>query len=185
MTVVAPDTVPPVCCAICRMRVESSGSTRVKSAAVYGLSSGKAATWTSACPCDAVNLPFARATVQPAGASKRKPEPLRDCGGCCAAPEPPQPATMAAETSSAAHATRRSEATRKDWLGMANTKDKVYDAAENVKPYVERAMSDEKLKQDVLSAFATAKELYSELVGSRSAVTLASPSRRMTTYATS
>ena len=56
---------------------------------------------------------------------------------------------------------------------MANTKDKVYDAAENVKPYVERAMSDEKLKQDVLSAFATAKELYNELIGSRSAVGLA------------
>src|SRR5882672_10603566 len=34
-------------------------------------------------------------------------------------------------------------------------------------------MSDEKLKQDVLSAFATAKELYNELIGSRSAVTLA------------
>ena len=29
---------------------------------------------------------------------------------------------------------------------MAKTKDKVYDAAENVKPYVERAMSDEKLR---------------------------------------
>jgi len=56
---------------------------------------------------------------------------------------------------------------------MANTRDKVYDAAENVKPYVERAMSDEKLKQDVLSAFATAKDLYTELVGSRGAVTLA------------
>jgi gas vesicle protein len=56
---------------------------------------------------------------------------------------------------------------------MTNARDKVYDAAENVKPYVERAMTDEKLKQDVLSAFATAKDLYNELVGSRSAVTLA------------
>jgi hypothetical protein len=56
---------------------------------------------------------------------------------------------------------------------MANTKDKVYDAAGNVKPYVERAMSDDKLREDVMSAFATAKELYSELVGGRSAVTLA------------
>ncbi len=56
---------------------------------------------------------------------------------------------------------------------MANTRDKVYDAAENVKPYVERAMSDEKLKQDVLSAFATARDLYNELIGSRGAVTLA------------
>ena len=56
---------------------------------------------------------------------------------------------------------------------MAKTKDKVYDAAENVKPYVERAMSDEKLRDDVMSAFSTAKELYSELVGGRGAVTLA------------
>ena len=57
---------------------------------------------------------------------------------------------------------------------MVKAKDKVYDAAENVKPYVERAMSDDKLKADVLSAFSTAKELYNELMGSRSAVTVAS-----------
>jgi len=56
---------------------------------------------------------------------------------------------------------------------MANTKDKVYDAAGNVKPYVERAMNDDKLREDVMSAFATAKDLYSELVGGRGAVTLA------------
>ena len=56
---------------------------------------------------------------------------------------------------------------------MAKTKDKVYDAADNVKPYVQRAMQDEKLREDVLSAFATAKELYNELIGGRSAVTLA------------
>jgi hypothetical protein len=56
---------------------------------------------------------------------------------------------------------------------MAKTKDKVYDAAGNVKPYVERAMSDEKLRADVLSAFGTAKELYNELIGGRGAVTLA------------
>jgi hypothetical protein len=56
---------------------------------------------------------------------------------------------------------------------MAKTKDKVYDAAENVKPYVERAMSDDKLRNDVMSAFATAKELYNELAGPRGAVTLA------------
>lgn len=56
---------------------------------------------------------------------------------------------------------------------MAKTKDKVYDAADNVKPYVQRAMQDEKLRGDVMSAFSTAKELYNELVGGRSAVTLA------------
>jgi hypothetical protein len=57
---------------------------------------------------------------------------------------------------------------------MVKAKDKVYDAAENVKPYVERAMADEKLKEDVLSAFTTAKSLYNELIGSRGAVSLAS-----------
>jgi hypothetical protein len=56
---------------------------------------------------------------------------------------------------------------------MAKTSDKVYDAADSVKPYVQRAMHDEKLREDVLSAFATAKDLYTELVGGRSAVTLA------------
>jgi hypothetical protein len=56
---------------------------------------------------------------------------------------------------------------------MAKTKDKVYDAADSVKPYVQRAMQDEKLREDVMSAFATARELYDELVGGRNAVTLA------------
>jgi gas vesicle protein len=56
---------------------------------------------------------------------------------------------------------------------MAKTKDKVYDAAGNVKPYVDRAMNDEKLRDDVMSAFHTAKDLYNELIGGRSAVTLA------------
>ena len=56
---------------------------------------------------------------------------------------------------------------------MTKTRDKVYDAAENVKPYVERAMRDEKLRDDVMSAFGTAKELYGELIGDRGAVTLA------------
>jgi gas vesicle protein len=56
---------------------------------------------------------------------------------------------------------------------MAKTKDKVYDTAGSVKPYVDRAMHDEKLRDDVMSAFSTAKELYNELIGGRGAVTLA------------
>jgi hypothetical protein len=56
---------------------------------------------------------------------------------------------------------------------MTKTKDKVYDAAGNAKPYIERAMKDEKLREDVLSAFSTAKDLYNELIGGRGAVTLA------------
>jgi hypothetical protein len=57
---------------------------------------------------------------------------------------------------------------------MAKTKDKVYDAASNVKPYVDRAISDEKLRADVMSAFGTAKDLYAELLGGRNAVAVAS-----------
>jgi hypothetical protein len=56
---------------------------------------------------------------------------------------------------------------------MAKTKDKVYDAVSDVKPYVDRAMSDEKLREDVMSAFTTAKDLYNELMGGRNAVALA------------
>jgi gas vesicle protein len=56
---------------------------------------------------------------------------------------------------------------------MTKTKDKVYDAAGNVKPYVDRAISDDKLREDVMSAFKTARELYNELVGDRRAVTVA------------
>lgn len=56
---------------------------------------------------------------------------------------------------------------------MTKTRDKVYDATANVKPYIERAMKDEQLRDDVMSAFATAKELYNELIGGRGAVTLA------------
>jgi hypothetical protein len=53
------------------------------------------------------------------------------------------------------------------------TRDKVYDAADSVKPYVERAMRDEQLRRDVSNAFMTARGLYDELVGARSAVTVA------------
>jgi hypothetical protein len=47
--------------------------------------------------------------------------------------------------------------------------------AEAVKPYLERAMSDEKLRDDVMHAFGTARELYAELVNEKGRpVTLAS-----------
>ena len=53
-------------------------------------------------------------------------------------------------------------------------KDKVTDAAENIKPYVERAMADEKLRDDVMRAFGSAREIYKDLMGEKSAITLAS-----------
>jgi hypothetical protein len=53
-------------------------------------------------------------------------------------------------------------------------KSKVYDAAENIKPYVERAMSDERLREDVIRAFTSAREIYKDLMGEKSAITVAS-----------
>jgi len=56
---------------------------------------------------------------------------------------------------------------------MAKTRDRVFDAAGNVKPYVERAINDEKLREEVMSAFKTARELYDELIGDRRPATVA------------
>ena len=53
-------------------------------------------------------------------------------------------------------------------------RDKVYDAADSIRPYVERAMADEKLRDDVMRAFVGAREIYKDLLGEKSAVTLAS-----------
>ena len=53
-------------------------------------------------------------------------------------------------------------------------KGKVQDAAENLKPYVERAMADEKLRDDVMRAFGSAREIYQDLMGEKSKITLAS-----------
>jgi hypothetical protein len=53
-------------------------------------------------------------------------------------------------------------------------RDKVNGAAESIKPYVERAMADEKLRDDVMRAFGTAREIYKELLGEKSPITLAS-----------
>lgn len=50
---------------------------------------------------------------------------------------------------------------------MARTKDKVSDATLSVKPFVERALGDDRLRDDVQSAFATAKKVYEDLVGSK------------------
>ena len=46
---------------------------------------------------------------------------------------------------------------------MAKARNKVYNAADTVKPYVERAMADEKLRSDLINAFQTARGIYSDL----------------------
>jgi hypothetical protein len=61
----------------------------------------------------------------------------------------------------------------KDDRRMAKTKDKVLDSAGNVKPYIDRAMHDQDLRENVMTAFAAAKEVYDELVGNRGVTTVA------------
>ena len=47
---------------------------------------------------------------------------------------------------------------------MGKPRDTLLTKADTMRPYVERAMSDDNLRRDVLSAFAVARELYGELV---------------------
>jgi hypothetical protein len=50
---------------------------------------------------------------------------------------------------------------------MAKTKDKVTDAAGTVKPYVERALRDDELRENVRNAYESARSIYNELLGNR------------------
>jgi hypothetical protein len=56
---------------------------------------------------------------------------------------------------------------------MAKTKDKVSDTAGNVKPYVQRAVKDEELRENVKAAFQAARDVYDELIGNRGVTTIA------------
>jgi hypothetical protein len=50
---------------------------------------------------------------------------------------------------------------------MAKTKDKVSDAASNAKPYLDRALHDEELRESVRNAYESARTIYNELIGKR------------------
>src|ERR671931_2772043 len=56
---------------------------------------------------------------------------------------------------------------------MAKTKDKVLDRASGARPYIERAMKDEELRQNVRNAFESAREVYNELIGGRGPIPVA------------
>jgi hypothetical protein len=56
---------------------------------------------------------------------------------------------------------------------MAKTTDRVRDSATSVKPYVERALRDEDLRENVKNAFDSARAVYDELIGNRGLVTTA------------
>ena len=55
---------------------------------------------------------------------------------------------------------------------MAKTRDKVRDSAGSVKPYVERAIKDEELRENVRNAFESARDVYNELIGGRGVVAM-------------
>ena len=56
---------------------------------------------------------------------------------------------------------------------MASTRDRLTDRASDMKPYVERAFTDEKVRNDVRDAIAAAREIYDELIGNRGVTTIA------------
>jgi len=57
---------------------------------------------------------------------------------------------------------------------MSKSTNKVRDAAESARPYVERAISDEEFRDSLRSAFIAAKEIYDELVPQKGVTGLAS-----------
>jgi hypothetical protein len=50
---------------------------------------------------------------------------------------------------------------------MAKLQDRAKDRASDVKPYLERAFKDERVREDVKSAIMTAREIYDQLMGGR------------------
>ena len=56
---------------------------------------------------------------------------------------------------------------------MAKTRDKVLDKAGGARPYIERALTDEDLRDNVRNAFESARQVYNELIGGRGAIPLA------------
>jgi hypothetical protein len=56
---------------------------------------------------------------------------------------------------------------------MAKLQDRAKDRAGDVRPYIERAFKDERVREDVKSAIMTAREIYDQLMGGRSQLTAA------------
>ena len=56
---------------------------------------------------------------------------------------------------------------------MTKTKDKLLERTGSARPYVERAIEDEDLRDNVRNAFGSAREIYNELIGGRGAIPVA------------
>ncbi|MDX6439127.1 MAG: hypothetical protein QOF45_1710 [Gaiellaceae bacterium] len=50
---------------------------------------------------------------------------------------------------------------------MAKTKEKLYDTADTMRPYVDRALHDDALHDNLKEAFSAARDVYAELLGNR------------------
>ena len=50
---------------------------------------------------------------------------------------------------------------------MARTKDRIYDKADTMRPYVDRALHDDDLHDNLKEAFSAARDIYAELLGGR------------------
>src|ERR1700739_958286 len=58
---------------------------------------------------------------------------------------------------------------------MINTKEKVADAAASARPYVERALRDKELRENVRNAYTSARAVYDELSSRRKVSDAAAP----------
>src|SRR5947208_12266528 len=56
---------------------------------------------------------------------------------------------------------------------MAKTRDKLLEKTGGASPYIERALTDEDLRENVRNAFESARGVYNELIGGRGAIPLA------------
>jgi hypothetical protein len=56
---------------------------------------------------------------------------------------------------------------------MAKTKEKLLDKTGGARPYVERALTDEDLRDNLRNAWQSAREVYDELIGRRGAIPVA------------
>src|SRR5919198_2957982 len=56
---------------------------------------------------------------------------------------------------------------------MAKTRDKVLERTGSARPYIERAIKDEDLRENVRNAFESARSVYNELLGGRGAIPVA------------
>ena len=56
---------------------------------------------------------------------------------------------------------------------MAKTRDRLMDRADEMRPYVDRALHDEDLRDNLKEAYVAARMVYDELIGNRGAIATA------------